>query len=174
MKKSLLFAAGIVALAISVAMIGGCATQGAGQLTPTQVAQLACPAIQSANGQLIALTDALPESPIAEKANDILTDLQKPLVAACAATGTITATEIQGLAQQVLPAIGSVLITIPLPPSTQAAIQGGLVAAEVLVGAAGVIEQQITAAKAAQAASAPAAASAPVVVPDIASGVVAS
>jgi hypothetical protein len=146
-----LFAA--FAAAVACLSFAACANFGAGQLTPPQIAQLACPAITSANAQLVALTDALPETPIAEKANDVLTDIQKPIVAACAASTTITSTQIQGLAQQVLPAIGSVLITIPLDPSTQAAIQGGLVAAEVLVGAAGVIEQQIAAAKAAKAAS---------------------
>jgi hypothetical protein len=151
-----------IALIISVAclaILGACSTTAPQQLTPQQIIAIACPPIQGAVTQFIALDATMPTLPAAVQAEALLKDAQAPLAAACTSGATITVANVQDLATKVLPAVGTVLVTIPMPPATQAAIQAGLVAAEIAVGAAGVIEQQVAAQKAVAAAPA----SAPVV-----------
>lgn len=155
MKKMLQCAAG----AATLGLFSGCASAPA--LTPPQIAQLACPPIQSALTQLSALGMALPDASSAQQAAAMLDRAREPVAAACTATATITASDVEGLARQAMPALGRVLATVPMPASTQAIIQTSLVGVEVIVGAAGVIEQQLAATKPSEAAaSAPAASSA--------------
>ncbi|RKP50497.1 hypothetical protein [Trinickia fusca] len=157
MKKMLPCAAGVALLA----MLPGCASSPA--MTPQQTLQIACPPIEAAMAQLIALDASMTDVPAAQKAAALLTQAQKPVAAACTAGATITATNVEGLAQQALPALGTVLATVPMPPQTQAEIQASLVGIEVVIGAAGVIEKQIAATHASATANArvPAPASAP-------------
>lgn len=137
------------------ALLGACASTGTPQqMTPQQIIAIACPPIQGAVTQFIALDATMPTLPAAVQAEAILKEAQGPLAAACTSGATITVANVQDLATKVLPAVGTVLVTIPMPPATQAAIQAGLVAAEIAVGAAGVIEQQVAASKAAAAAPA--------------------
>jgi hypothetical protein len=136
------------------ALLGACAsTGGTQQLTPQQIVAIACPPIQMAVTQFQTLAATMPADPNYAKAGDILKQAQAPLAAACTAGATVTVANIQDLATKVLPAVGTVMTTIPIPPQTQAEVQAGLMAAEIAVGAAGVIEQQLAAAKAAQAAA---------------------
>jgi hypothetical protein len=107
--------------------------------------------------QFIALDATMPTLPAAVQAEAILKEAQPPLTAACTAGATVTLANVQDLATKVLPAVATVMATIPVPPATQAAIQAGLVAAEIAVGAAGVIEQQVATQKAVAAAPASAA-----------------
>lgn len=161
MKSMLRLAAGFALSALFA--LAGCSTApGTAQLTPQQIIAIACPPIQGAVTQFIALDATMPTLPAAVQAEAILKEVQPPLAAACTSGATVTIANVQDLATKVLPAIGTVLITIPMPPATQAAIQAGLVGAEIAVGAAGVIEQQVAAQKAAAAvpASAPVAAAA--------------
>jgi len=144
----------ILVAALAVALIGlcaGCATNGAQPLSPAQIAAVACPPIQAAITQFEVLDASLPGVPVAQKAEADLQALQPIVAAACATGATITSTNIQAVAQTVLPALGRILATLPIPAVQQAQIQAGLVAAEIAVGAAGVIEQQIQAAKSAPA-----------------------
>jgi hypothetical protein len=149
MKRiAFVFSVGLLALLVA------CSTTAPQQLTPQQIIAIACPPIQGAVTQFIALDATMSTLPAAVQAEAILKEAQPPLAAACTAGATVTMANVQDLATKVLPAVGTVMATIPVPPATQAAIQAGLVAAEIAVGAAGVIEQQVATQKAAAAAPA--------------------
>lgn len=142
----------IVALAAAV-FLAACATTGPQPLSPAQVAAIACPQINLAVSQLTAFNTVLIADPatakFGAKANADLAVAQPAITAVCAAGATVTATNLQALAQQALPALGTVVGSLPLPPTQQAQVQGALVLAETAMGLAGVVEQQIQAAKAA-------------------------
>jgi len=154
MKKLMLLAAGIVA---SIAFAGCASTSSQPQLTPAQIIAIACPPIEAAVTQFITLDATMPTVPAAIASEALLNEVKAPVAAACTAGATISTTNVQAFATTVLPVLGTVAGTLPLPPTTMAEVQAGLVAAEIAVGAAGVVEQQIAAAQAANAASAPAA-----------------
>jgi predicted small lipoprotein YifL len=142
----------IVALAAAM-LLAACATTGPQPLTPAQIAAIACPQINLAVTQLTAFNAVAAADPatkaFATKANADLIVAQPTIAAVCAAGATVTATNLQALAQQALPALGTVVGSLPLPPAQQAQVQGALVLAETAMGLAGVVEQQIQAAKAA-------------------------
>jgi hypothetical protein len=149
-KLMLLCAAGI-------AMLAGCASTGsAPQLTPAQVVAIACPPVQQAISAYIALDQSMPTNADAIKAEAILTVAQPIVTATCTAGANVSTANVEAFASTVLPALGTIAGTLPLPPATLAGIQGGLIAAEIAVGAAGVVESNIKAAQAASAASVPA------------------
>lgn len=143
-------------MAMAVALIGLCAGC-APNVKPVSVAQalsVVCPQLSLVNTQLTAFNAVLIANPstkaIATKANAELAALQPAVNALCAAGATITSTQLNTELAQLLPALGAIVGTIPLPPATQAQIQGALVLAEGAVGLVGVVEAQIKAAQAAQ------------------------
>lgn len=148
--RSLLVAA---AAMVSLVLMAGCAGNAPKPLSPQQIAAIACPQINLAVTQLTAFNAVAEANPstkaFATKANTDLIAAQPTIAAVCAAGATVTATNLQALAQQALPALGTIVGTLPLPPAQQAQVQGALVLAETAMGLAGVVEQQIQAAKAA-------------------------
>lgn len=149
----------LVALAAmaSLALMAGCATTGGNappQLQPSQVLAIACPPVQASITQFEALDATLPTVPVAVKAKAALEKIQPAVTAACAAGATVSIANVQAFAQTVLPALGQVAGSLPLPPAQLAQVQAGLVAAEIAVGAIGVVEQQIKAAHPAPASAA--------------------
>ncbi|MCA8045459.1 hypothetical protein [Burkholderia arboris] len=158
MKKLMLLAAGIVA---SASILAGCQSFGTVQQSPAQIAAVLCPATNSAITQITAFNAAMaPTLPSAANANVVIKKTVKPIVAgACAAGATITSTSVQALVTQGIPAIAGIVAALPLPPSTQAAIQAGFAAAELAANLVGTYESALQAAKVAPVA--PTAASTP-------------
>ncbi|HXS04826.1 MAG TPA: hypothetical protein VN731_10140 [Rhodanobacter sp.] len=146
--KTLLLA--LIALALTC--VSGCTTTGGQKLSPAQIAAIACPQVNLVNSQLTVINAAMLASPatasFAQKANAELVAIQPTVAAVCAAGANVTATNLQALAQQALPALGTIVGTLPITPAQQAQAQAGLVVAETALGLAGVVEQQIQAAKA--------------------------
>ncbi|MGH8158381.1 MAG: hypothetical protein ACREPQ_09685 [Rhodanobacter sp.] len=144
-----------VAAMLSLALFAGCTSSSVKPLSPAQVAAIACPQINLAVTQLTVFNTVLVANPATKdfgtKANATLVSIQPTVAAVCAAGATVTATNLQALAQQALPALGTIAGTLPITPAQQAQVQGALVLAETAMGIAGVVEQQIAAAKAAPA-----------------------
>jgi hypothetical protein len=144
----------IVAL-VAAMILAACATTSPQPLSPAQIASVACPQINLAVTQLTAFNTVAEANPatkaFASKANADLAKLQPTIAAVCAAGATVTATNVQALAQQALPALGTIVGSLPLPAAQQAQVQGALVLAETAMGLVGVVEQQIQTAKAAPA-----------------------
>lgn len=135
-------------------LLAACATTGPQPLSPAQIAAIACPQINLAVTQLTAINTIMLASPstaaFGAKANKDLAVAQPTIAAVCAAGSTVTATNLQALAQQALPALATVVGTLPLPVAEQAKVQAALAVAQTALGLAGVVQQQIDAAKAAQ------------------------
>jgi hypothetical protein len=110
--------------------------------------------------------------PAAAKANADITTYVKPIVdGVCAGGATITTTNVNQLIQQGIPALAGVVAALPLPPTTQAAIQAGFAAAELGTALVNQFENAVTAAKASTAApAAGASGAAPASAPVAASG----
>ncbi|WP_175760579.1 hypothetical protein [Burkholderia anthina] len=145
MKKLMLLAAGIAASVL----VAGCQSFGSVQQSPAQIAAVLCPATNSAITQITAFNAAMaPTLPAAENANVVVERTVKPIVdGACAAGATITSTSVQALITQGIPAIAGVVAALPLPATTQAAIQAGFAAAELAVNLVGTYEGALQAAK---------------------------
>ncbi|WP_175777649.1 hypothetical protein [Burkholderia anthina] len=141
----MLLAAGIAA---SV-MFTGCQSLGSVQQSPAQIAAVLCPATNSAITQITAFNAAMaPTLPAAASANAAIEKTVKPIVnGTCAAGATITSTSVQALITQGIPAIAGVVAALPLPPTTQAAIQAGFAAAELAANLVGTYESALHAAK---------------------------
>lgn len=150
----------ILVTVLAVALIGLCAgcAPNVKPLTPAQIAGIACPQLNLAHTQLVALNAVLEADPataaIGAKAATQLAAIQPIVAAVCsgaAAAPEVDTSSIQALIQTGLPALGYLAGSLPIPPAQQAQIQAALVVAETAVGVAGVVEQQIQAAKAASA-----------------------
>lgn len=151
----------VVAVVVALAVfVSACSSSAVKPLSPAQIAAVACPQINLVVAQLTAFNTVAEANPatkaFAAKANADLATLQPTVAAVCAAGATVTATNVQALAQQALPALGTIVGTLPLPAAQQAQVQGALVLAETAMGLVGVVEQQIQAAKAAAPATTPA------------------
>ena len=154
--KTKLLATLAVALIVCAFGLAGCASNQSESIPPGQILAIACPPVQAAIVQFEALDATLPTVPAAVKAKAALEQIQPTVTAACAAGATVSVANVQAFAQTVLPALGQVAGSLPLPPAQLAKVQAGLVAAEIAVGAIGVVQQQIQAAQNAKAAPAPA------------------
>lgn len=139
----------IFAIALAF-VLPACTTGGTKPLAPAQVFAIACPPIQASIVQFEAL-DATLTTPAAQKAQAQLQQLQPVVAAACTAGATVSTANVQAFAQTVLPALGQIAGSLPLKPAQLQQVQAGLVAAEIAIGVAGTVEQQIQAAQAAPA-----------------------
>lgn len=148
----------IFVAAVAVALIGLCAGCGVKPqpLTPAQIAAIACPQLDLVHTELTAFNAALEADPataaIGTKADAQLAVAHAVVTKVCngaAAAPTVDASSIQSLIQTGLPALGYLAGSLPLPSADQAKVKAALVLAETAVGVAGVVEQQIQAAKAA-------------------------
>ena len=141
----------VAALIATVALFSGCATTGGQSTSVAQGLSVVCAQLNVVNPQLEAFNAVLVADPatnkIGVKATADLAAAQKPLAALCAAGATVTSTQLLTAVQQALPAFALVIAEVPLPTTTQASVQGGLVLLEGAVGLVGVVESQIAAAK---------------------------
>lgn len=151
--KKMFVALALFALVACVSLFAACTTSSGQKLSPAQVAAIACPPIQAANAQFHVLVAASPNDAKLQAAGAKLATIEPVVAAACNAASTVTATEVQELATQVLPALSQVAGSLNLPADKLAQIQAGLVAAQIAVGVVGVVEANI---KAAQTAPSPA------------------
>lgn len=149
MKLKSLATIAMVALFACALGLSAC-TQGVQTIPPGQILAIACPPVQAAIVQFEALDATLPNVPSAVKAKAALEQIQPTVTAACAVGATVSVANVQAFAQTVLPALGQVAGSLPLPPAQLAQVQAGLVAAEIAVGAIGVVQAQIQAAQKAQ------------------------
>lgn len=145
----------VVALATALAMccaflVTGCASNQPESIPPAQVLAIACPPVQAAIVQFEALDATLPNVPAAVKAGATLKQIEPTVAAACTAGAAVNVANVQAFAQTVLPALGQIAGTLPLPPDKLAQVQAGLVAAEIAVGAINVVQAQVQAAQKAQ------------------------
>jgi len=154
--KTKLLATLAAALFVCVLGLSACSTTQTESIPPGQILAIACPPVQAAIVQFEALDATLPTVPAAVKAGATLKQIQPTVAAACAAGATVSIANVQAFAQTVLPALGQVAGSLPIPPAQLAQVQAGLVAAEIAVGAIGVVQQQVQAAQNAKAAPAPA------------------
>ena len=152
--KTKLLATLAAALFVCALGLSACSTTQTESIPPDQILAIACPPVQAAIVQFEALDATLPTVPAAVKAGATLKQIQPTVAAACAAGATVSIANVQAFAQTVLPALGQVAGSLPLPPAQLAQVQAGLVAAEIAVGAIGVVQQQIQAAQQAKAAPA--------------------
>jgi hypothetical protein len=145
--KSIAFASGMTCLAF----LSGC-SQGVKPVPVSQALAVVCPQLSLVNSQLAVFNAVLIANPatkvLGTKANADLAAAQAPVTALCTAGAAVTSTQLTTALEQALPALGTIVGTLPLPPAQEAQIQGALVLAEGAVGLAGVVEQQIAAAKA--------------------------
>jgi hypothetical protein len=157
----------VTALVVALIGIGICAplsgcTANVQKQSVAQILAVVCPQLSLANTQLTAFNAVLIADPstntLGTQANKDLAKWQAPINALCAAGATVTSTQLNAELAQILPALGAIVGTLPLPPATEAQIQGALVLAEGAVGLAGVVEAQIAATKAAPASASTAAA----------------
>ena len=139
------------------ASLSGCGVKPQ-PLTPAQIAAVACPQLNLVHTQLSALNAALKADPktaaigaTAEAKLDLAHGVVTKVCNGAAAAPTVDASSIQALVQTGLPALGYLAGALPIPPAQQAQIQAALVVAETAAGVAGVVEQQIKAAKSAAA-----------------------
>lgn len=150
MKK--LFAALAVGIAACVALAAGCATLN----TPAKVAAVLCQPTNTAIADYKAFAVIYSALPAIQTGNAILTQYQPVLNAVCAEGATVTATNLQDLISQGIPAVAAIVATVPMPVATQTAIQAGFAAAELVAGLTGLYENALSTASAAVAAGAPA------------------
>ncbi|MBB3004337.1 hypothetical protein FHX57_006719 [Paraburkholderia tropica] len=140
MKKLMLLAAGIVALVA----FAGCATV---TVTPAQIATALCAPTNTAIADYKAFAALYPTLPAVQTGNEILTKYQPVVTAVCAEGATVTATNVQDLISQGIPAVAAIVATVPMPASTQTAIQAGFAAAELVVNLVGTYESALSTAQ---------------------------
>lgn len=148
--KKLCLMAGIALLAI----FSGCAN--APTLSPAQLANALCPPTKIAISNYNAFAVLYPTLPAIQTGNTILTKYQPVVNAVCAEGATVTATNVQDLISQGIPAVAAIAATVPMPLQTQTAIQAGFAAAELVVGMVGLYENALSTAQAVAASGAPA------------------
>jgi len=144
----------IVALvATCLAVLAGCGVKPQ-QLTPQQIAAIACPQLNLVHTQLTALNTALEADPATAgtgaQAQIQLAAIHPIVTAVCngaAAAPAVDVSNIQALVQTGLPALAHLAGSLPLTPAQQAQVQAALVVAETAAGVVGVVEQQIKAAQ---------------------------
>ncbi|MGA7781155.1 MAG: hypothetical protein WCA85_26080 [Paraburkholderia sp.] len=141
MFKKLCLAAGLSLLAFFAA----CAN--APTLSPAQLANALCPPTNIAISDFNAFSKLYPTLPTVQTGSKILTTYQPVVNAVCAEGAAITATNVQDLISQGIPAVAAIAATVPMPVQTQTAIQAGFAAAELIVGMAGLYENALSTAQ---------------------------
>jgi hypothetical protein len=154
--KAKAFVAAVSILLLGI-LLSGCGVKPQ-PLTPQQIATIACPQLDLVHTQLAVLNAALEADPataaVGAKASAQLAVVHAVVTKVCngaAAAPTVDASSIQALIQTGLPALGYLAGSLPLPPAQQAQVQAALMVVETAAGVAGVVEQQIKAARAAPA-----------------------
>lgn len=151
MKK--LFAALAVGIVTCLAFVG-CAN--APVLSAAQLANALCPPTNVAINDFKAFSALYPSLPAVATGSTILAKYQPVVTAVCAEGATVTATNVQDMISQGIPAVAAIIATVPMPATTQTAIQAGFAAAELVVGMAGLYENALSTAQTVAASGAPA------------------
>jgi hypothetical protein len=111
-----------------------------------------CAVFPTALSQLSAIAGTLaPTNSNYAKAQADIAKAQPIVAAACTANATVDASTLTSLSQTALPALADLVGTLPLSAKDEQNIQAGLLAAQVVLGVANVVESQIAAAKSASA-----------------------
>ena len=139
----------MVALLGMLTVVGviGCATAPGAQPQPPTAAQVkayadaACPSLDMIHTQLVAFNTSLEATPSTAKfgtnANAqlaVIDPLVKRVCNGSLAAATVDLSSVQALVTTGLPALGTLVGTLPLPPAQAAQVQAGLVLAETAAG----------------------------------------
>lgn len=140
-----------LAAALFVCALGlaSCASNQAQQVSPAQIATIACPQLNLVHTQLVALNTALQADPktadLGEKGAAQLATIHPLVAAVCngaAAAPKVDFSNIQALAQTGFPALAALAASLPLTPQQQAGIQAALAVAETATGVVTALQQQ--------------------------------
>lgn len=137
----------IAVVLAGVAMLAVAACANAPTLTPAQIATALC---VPANQTILTVNTFAANNPSdvnAALAVVALKKVQPTITAACTAIPTVTADNVQDLITTGLPALGTIVGMLPLPPATMNQIQDGFLAAELVAGLADVVVTNIKAAQ---------------------------
>lgn len=145
MKKN--FAALAVCIVASLfALVAGCA--GMQVSTPAQIAAALCVPTNTAVSTINSLAKQNPTDASIQTASAALTKIQPTIDAVCSQASTINSTTVQTLIEQGLPALGTILGTLPLPGATLANIETDFSLAEMAVDLVDVVVTNIKSAQA--------------------------
>jgi len=138
-----------LAVALIVCALAGCVSNQTQQVSPLQVATIACPQLNLVHTQLVALNTALEADPktanLGKKGAAQLAAVQPVVAAVCngaAAAPKVDFSSIQALAQTGFPALAALAASLPLTPQQQAGIQAALAVAETATGVVAALQQQ--------------------------------
>jgi len=148
MKK--LFAALAVGIALCGAFFGCAAT-----ITPAQIAATLCTPVNTAIGTITTLVATNPADAKLATAAAALLKVEPTINAVCTSAAVITSDNVQTLITVGLPAIGTILGTLPLPAATLTTIEGDFVLAEQAIDLVDVVVLNIKAAQAVTAVMSP-------------------
>lgn len=150
----------IATLALLCAIVGltgtlaGCKTVGAIKPpSPAQIAQTVCPVVQLDLAALQGGLAALTADPRAVTLAGKIAFIRPAVDAKCVAAETVTSADLQSFAQLAIPTMADVVAYLPLTPAQKTKYTNDLKLAQVALGVAGLVEQQIQAAQAAQSTS---------------------
>jgi hypothetical protein len=147
-SKLMLLAAGFAAL-----VFAGCATTA---MQPAQIASVLCAPIKTAEANIAALAAVNPNDATVTKGAAALKKIQPTIDAACTVASTVTADSVENLIQTGLPALGTIIGTLPLPAATITSLQNAFTLAEITVGLVDVVVTNIQNAQKVAAVMAPA------------------
>lgn len=149
MKIKLFAIAAAVALCVCVIGLFGCASNQAQQVSPAQIATIACPQLNLVHTQLVALNTALQADPktadLGKKGAAQLATIDPIVRGVCngaAAAPKVDFSNIHVLAQTGFPALAALAAALPLTPPQQAGIQAALAVAETATGVVTALQQQ--------------------------------
>lgn len=138
-----------VALLVCAFGLAGCVSNQAQQVSPQQIATIACPQLNLVHTQLVALNTALEASPktadLGKKGAAQLAAIQPIVSAVCngaAAAPKVNFASLQTLAQTGFPALATLSASLPLTPAQQAQVQAALAVAETAAGVVNALQQQ--------------------------------
>lgn len=148
MLKTLCLTAGIVASAL----FAGCA----GTVTPAQIAATLCTPVDTAVSTITTLVATNPADASLATAAAALKKVQPTINAVCTSATVVTSDNVQTLITVGLPAIGTILGTLPLPAATLTTIETDFTLAEQAIDIVDVVVSNIKAAQTVSAVMTPA------------------
>ena len=144
MKRSIL---AILAVA-AFACLSACTTGNVQAIQPAQIAAVACPQLNLVHTQLVALNTALEASPstaaFGKKADAQLAAIQPIINGVCngaAAAPAVNFANLQTLVQTGFPALSTLVASLPMSATQEAAIQAAIAVAETAVGMVNALQQ---------------------------------
>ena len=138
-----------VALFACAAGLSGCTTTGGAQpIPPAQIAAVACPQLNLVHTQLVALNTALEASTstaaFGKKADAQLAAIQPIINGVCngaAAAPAVNFANLQTLVQTGFPALSTLVASLPMSATQEAAIQAAIAVAETAAGMVNALQQ---------------------------------